>query len=82
MNTIPSFFIGGFIMSNKLFDEHIFAQVARRAVAEGAVLLKNENDLLPLKKGSKLALLDEVSITITRVEQALVEWLIQNMSLV
>ena len=26
-------------MSNKLFDEHIFAQVARRAVAEGAVLI-------------------------------------------
>ena len=39
--------------------EHI--RLSRRAAAEGMVLLKNENNLLPLKKGSRVALLGKAS---------------------
>ena len=35
-------------------DAHI--AIARKAACDGMVLLKNENDLLPLKKGAKVAL--------------------------
>ncbi len=43
-------------MSSKIFETEKFAVLARRAVAEGVVLLKNENDVLPLEKGAKIAL--------------------------
>ena len=43
-------------MADKIFDTEQFAKVAREAVAEGVVLLKNENRVLPLTKGSKIAL--------------------------
>ena len=43
-------------MADKIFDTEQFAKVAREAVAEGVVLLKNENKVLPLAKGSKIAL--------------------------
>ncbi len=40
--------------------EHI--ALSRRAAAEGMVLLKNENGLLPLKKGSRVALFGKASV--------------------
>ncbi|MBQ3774270.1 MAG: glycoside hydrolase family 3 C-terminal domain-containing protein, partial [Pseudobutyrivibrio sp.] len=42
-------------MANKIFDTTEFAKVARQAVAEGVVLLKNEAKVLPLKEGTKVA---------------------------
>lgn len=42
-------------MNTKLFDNNKFAAVARRAVAEGIVLIKNEN-ALPLPSNTKIAL--------------------------
>ena len=39
-----------------LFDLKAYGQKARRAVAEGIVLLENEEGVLPLKEGSRAAL--------------------------
>ena len=40
--------------------QHI--QLSRRAASEGAVLLKNDNSLLPLKKGTKVAIFGKAQI--------------------
>ena len=40
--------------------EHI--ALSRKAAAEGMVLLKNENHLLPLKSGSRVALFGKASV--------------------
>lgn len=40
--------------------EHI--ELSRRAAGEGMVLLKNEEDILPLKRGAKVALFGKVSV--------------------
>ena len=39
----------------KVFDLEAYAKKAREAVSEGIVMLKNEKETLPLKKGSKVA---------------------------
>lgn len=43
-------------MENKKYDLTLYAETARRAVAEGIVMLRNENDVLPLPAGEKIAL--------------------------
>lgn len=43
-------------MENKVFDLALYAETARKAVAEGIVLLQNENHILPLQDGEKIAL--------------------------
>ncbi len=40
---------------NHTMDWKKYAQVARRAVAEGCVLIRNEEETLPLSRGSKVA---------------------------
>ncbi len=49
--------IGGLLeKSGKLLDMEKFAGTARRCVAEGVVLLKNDRDILPLSDGTRIAL--------------------------
>ncbi len=43
-------------MADKKFDHSLYAETARRAVAEGIVMLRNEGGVLPLREGEKIAL--------------------------
>ena len=38
-----------------MFNKQTSIQTARSAAAQGMVLLKNEDNLLPLKKGSRMS---------------------------
>ena len=44
------------MMENVILDWKEYSNVARKSVAEGCVLIRNENDVLPLKKGSKVSI--------------------------
>ena len=43
-------------MSESVFNTQVYASVARKAQAEGIVMLENRDNALPLKKGSRIAL--------------------------
>ncbi|MCI9072134.1 MAG: beta-glucosidase [Lachnospiraceae bacterium] len=48
-------------MGNKyVIDWDAYARMARKAAAEGAVLLKNEGNVLPLKEGERLAVFGRI----------------------
>ena len=48
-------------MGNKyVIDGDAYARMARKAAAEGAVLLKNEGNVLPLKEGERLAVFGRI----------------------
>ena len=48
-------------MGNKyVIDGETYARMARKAAAEGAVLLKNEGNVLPLKEGERLAVFGRI----------------------
>ena len=49
-------FEGEFVMSICKFDVAQYAKTARAAVAEGVVLVQNENKVLPLLGKQKIAL--------------------------
>ena len=41
-------------------DWNEYSQTAREAIAEGCVLIQNKNDVLPLKKGAKVAIFGRI----------------------
>ncbi len=47
-------------MSKMILDSDKYISVARQAVAEGQVLLKNENQVLPLKEGTQVAVFGRI----------------------
>ena len=47
----------------RTFDKEAHHQLAKKAAAESIVLLKNEDDILPLKYGKKITLIGDFAIT-------------------
>ena len=43
-------------MTDVIYSVENYAKTARKAVAEGIVLMKNDGEVLPLKAGAKIAL--------------------------
>lgn len=50
-------------MIDHFFSMPVIAEKARRAAAEGCVLLKNNNDTLPLRKGDRVALFGRIAFS-------------------
>ncbi|MDE7405087.1 MAG: glycoside hydrolase family 3 C-terminal domain-containing protein, partial [Lachnospiraceae bacterium] len=49
-------------MTTMVLDWGEYTECARRTVAEGQVLLRNENEVLPLPKGAKLAVFGRIQL--------------------
>ncbi len=46
----------------KIFDWNEYKAMARRAAAEGLVLLRNENDTLPIRKGERVSVFGRIQL--------------------
>lgn len=58
-------------MSNPYkIDWNEYAALARQAVAEGCVLLKNDDKALPIRKGERVSVFGRIRSTIIRAAQA------------
>ena len=54
--------VKGEIKTSRTFDQETHHLLARRAAAESAVLLKNQEKLLPLKAGTKVAVIGDFAV--------------------
>lgn len=61
-------------------DYEKYAELARRVAAEGSVLLRNEDNVLPLQKGRGYRSSAERSLSITRVAPGPAVWSMLLMS--
>ena len=61
-------------MKKMVLDHKAYEETARQAVAEGQVLLINEEHTLPLQKGTDLPCLAEFSSIIIKVEPVREAW--------
>ena len=50
-------------MAEMILDLDKYADVARRAVAEGQILLKNEKNVLPIQTGSTVSVFGRIQLS-------------------
>ena len=55
-------------------DYEKYAQLARRVAAEGSVLLRNEGEALPLRKGQRVSIFGRTQFEHLRAVPAPVAW--------
>ena len=55
-------------MSEYAVEENKYAALARQTVAEGCVLLKNDNEVLPIRAGEKIAVFGEGHLIIIKAD--------------
>ena len=61
MCSLPPIYYGGVFMANYILDMEKYAALARQAAAEGCVLLENEKETLPIKKGTRVSVFGRIA---------------------
>ena len=61
-------------------DYQKYAELARRVAAEGSVLLRNEEDTLPLRRGQRVSVFGRTQFEHYKRAQAPAAWLMLLMS--